>query len=439
MACITSYRSYSSVRPVRRDRDIRVFVVATDALRYLRRMDRLIPEPSIHKAKMKKVFPRNIRHIPLALGYSILTFAGLVLMTDGQATAQTTVYTDQYGNPTVSVDLRALDALGPEPNLPDLYRKTAPLPSRPVMARRPATADGGGGRELLAPPPRSMPRSKLNLPANLLPARPPARQVAPPPPANLSSTPKPRTRAAPLTKPSVAPPPRPKIAARTPPPPAPLSAPKAPRSRLSTPRVPKAPPPLAAPTRALPAPVAPVSRRPVVAPPPKTALASPTIQPPRPITAPAPMQAPPPLRTPAPSVAAPQARPTASLATPTSQGRQPAVPVGNITISPDGNLYSIPFGPGSDELLGSATPALSKLAQRMNSDENIRIQLMGFAAAGGSSASQARRRSLFRALAIRTYLMKEGVRSTRMDVRALGQTSVQGVPPDRVDIVVQKQ
>lgn len=115
------------------------------------------------------------------------------------------------------------------------------------------------------------------------------------------------------------------------------------------------------------------------------------------------------------------------------------MPVGNITISPDGNLYSIPFGPGSDELLGSATPALSKLAQRMNSDENIRIQLMGFAAAGGSSASQARRRSLFRALAIRTYLMKEGVRSTRMDVRALGQTSVQGVPPDRVDIVVQKQ
>ncbi len=116
------------------------------------------------------------------------------------------------------------------------------------------------------------------------------------------------------------------------------------------------------------------------------------------------------------------------------------MPAGNITISPDGNLYSIPFGPGSDELPGSATSALSKLATRMNTDEDIRIQLMGFAAGGGgSSASQARRRSLFRALAIRTYLMKEGVRSTRMDVRALGQTSVQGVPPDRVDIVVQIQ
>lgn len=74
----------------------------------------------------------------------------------------------------------------------------------------------------------------------------------------------------------------------------------------------------------------------------------------------------------------------------------------------------------------------------MKNDEEIRIQLMGFAAGGAGSASQARRSSLFRALAIRTHLMKEGVRSTRMDVRALGQTSVQGVPPDRVDIVVQQ-
>jgi outer membrane protein OmpA-like peptidoglycan-associated protein len=157
------------------------------------------------------------------------------------------------------------------------------------------------------------------------------------------------------------------------------------------------------------------------------ALTSPSARPPKPISAPAP------------SVAAPQTPPTASLATPTSQGLQPAAPVGNISISLDGNLYSIPFGPGSTELPGSATPALSKLAERMNSDENIRIQLMGFAAGGAGSASQARRSSLFRALAIRTYLMKEGVRSTRMDVRARGQTSAQGVTPDRVDILVQKQ
>jgi outer membrane protein OmpA-like peptidoglycan-associated protein len=138
----------------------------------------------------------------------------------------------------------------------------------------------------------------------------------------------------------------------------------------------------------------------------------------------------------APSIAPPQTQPTRALATPTSQEQ---LPIGNISISPDGNLYSIPFSPDSTELPRSAAPALSKLAGRMNSDKNIRIQLMGFAAGGASSASKARRNSLFRALAIRTYLMKEGVRSTRIDVRALGTTSAKGVTPDRVDIRVQKQ
>lgn len=115
------------------------------------------------------------------------------------------------------------------------------------------------------------------------------------------------------------------------------------------------------------------------------------------------------------------------------------MPAGNIAISPDGNLYSIPFAAGSNELPQNANAALTDLAKRMKDDEDIRIQLMGFAAAGGGSASQARRSSLFRALSIRTFLMKEGVRTTRMDVRALGQTSVEGVPPDRVDIILQQQ
>jgi outer membrane protein OmpA-like peptidoglycan-associated protein len=42
--------------------------------------------------------------------------------------------------------------------------------------------------------------------------------------------------------------------------------------------------------------------------------------------------------------------------------------------------------------------------------------------------------SLSRALAVRSYLIKAGVRSTRMDVRALGN-NVQGSPADRVDII----
>ena len=85
-----------------------------------------------------------------------------------------------------------------------------------------------------------------------------------------------------------------------------------------------------------------------------------------------------------------------------------------------------------------ATNALSKLAGRMKNDKDLRIQLMGFASKEGGSASQARRSSLFRALAVRTFLMKEGIRSTRMDVRALGETGAEDLPSDRVDIVVRK-
>lgn len=45
--------------------------------------------------------------------------------------------------------------------------------------------------------------------------------------------------------------------------------------------------------------------------------------------------------------------------------------------------------------------------------------------------------SLFRALSVRTYLMKKGIRSTRIDVRALGKKD-DGAPADRVDVIIPK-
>jgi len=67
----------------------------------------------------------------------------------------------------------------------------------------------------------------------------------------------------------------------------------------------------------------------------------------------------------------------------------------------------------------------------------MRLQLKGYAGSAKGSPSQARRVSLFRALSVRTYLMKQGVRSTRMDVRALGNKVKKG-KLDRVDIEVKK-
>ena len=63
------------------------------------------------------------------------------------------------------------------------------------------------------------------------------------------------------------------------------------------------------------------------------------------------------------------------------------------------------------------------------------MRLVAYAEGDDSEASKARRLSLSRALAVRGYLIKQGIRSTRMDVRALGN-KVEGGPGDRVDVVV---
>lgn len=77
---------------------------------------------------------------------------------------------------------------------------------------------------------------------------------------------------------------------------------------------------------------------------------------------------------------------------------------------------------------------LATLAKKLNDDPGLRVQLHGYATGPVESPSQARRLSLFRALSVRTFLMKKGVRSTRIDVRALGSKDDDG-PKDRVDVL----
>ena len=135
---------------------------------------------------------------------------------------------------------------------------------------------------------------------------------------------------------------------------------------------------------------------------------------------------------PAPAAAKPPAPKPAQTAKPAQPKQVAAVP--GEAIERDGGL-TITFAPGSSDLPDNAVGALDRLAERLKSDPNMRIQLVGFARTQVESPSQARRLSLFRALSVRTHLMKKGVRSTRMDVRALGNKEDDG-PPDRVDLVV---
>ncbi|MBN8196796.1 OmpA family protein [Thalassospira povalilytica] len=95
--------------------------------------------------------------------------------------------------------------------------------------------------------------------------------------------------------------------------------------------------------------------------------------------------------------------------------------------------YSLGFAADSFELTGQAKSALDQVISAMNKDDSLRIQLQAYAQGDGANASKARRLSLSRALQVRSYLIDQGVRSTRIDVRALGANVPSG-PADRVDI-----
>jgi outer membrane protein OmpA-like peptidoglycan-associated protein len=104
--------------------------------------------------------------------------------------------------------------------------------------------------------------------------------------------------------------------------------------------------------------------------------------------------------------------------------------------APDGTII-IGFGATSSDIPSSAASPLDRLVKRMKDDPRIRVRLNGYASAKIDSPSQARRKSLFRALAIRKYLMSKGIRSTRIDIHALGNKS-EGDNPNRVDVVIRK-
>jgi len=96
------------------------------------------------------------------------------------------------------------------------------------------------------------------------------------------------------------------------------------------------------------------------------------------------------------------------------------------------NSLRVSFVPGRSKLPSSAQSDLQALATELKNRPDDRVQLQAYAGGDDLTASKARRLSLSRALAVRSYLIEQGVRSTRIDVRALGNKTTQE-PFDRVD------
>ena len=178
--------------------------------------------------------------------------------------------------------------------------------------------------------------------------------------------------------------PPPVTASKAPPPPAPLASQFASRS------VPPPPPP--APTG---------GRRPPSA-------SAPLPPPPMPAAPPAPQK----------SAALTVPPPPPSVAAPTS-----------------GKPLSVLFSGDSTKVGDKWHAQLSGLAKQLETNNEMRLQLLAYAGGASLSASRARRTSLSRALAVRQYLIKAGVRSTRIDVRALGDKA-KNEPKNRVDVTV---
>jgi len=211
------------------------------------------------------------------------------------------------------------------------------------------------------------------------------------------------------------------VAAPAPPPaPAPVVASAAPTPLTPEPTPTPAPTPAPAPVVAAPPP-APTPAPVVVAPPPAPVAPAPVA--PAPVVAAAPA-----------SSAVPVAPP---LATPAPQQASAPVPAAAVVGLGDGGA-TIPFEKDAAHLQPGALAALTAMASRMASDDSLQVQLMAYADGDEDSAGKARRLSLSRALAVRSYLIDQGVRSTRIEVRALGNKVPDG-PPDRVDVVVQRR
>ena len=119
----------------------------------------------------------------------------------------------------------------------------------------------------------------------------------------------------------------------------------------------------------------------------------------------------------------------------------PEAPAAEATPAPGVQTAALPppegvrllFAEGTADLSDAVKRDLGRFAEDLLRHDKQRIQLLAYAKGTADAASQARRLSLSRALAVRTYLMGQGVLPTRIDVRALGDKADDD-PRDRVDV-----
>ena len=94
------------------------------------------------------------------------------------------------------------------------------------------------------------------------------------------------------------------------------------------------------------------------------------------------------------------------------------------------------FQPGEAVIPSGELAKLDRIVDRLGDSNELRIELRAFATSQADSTSMARRVSLARALAIKSYLTSRGVSDERIDVRALGSSPTDA--SDRVDLFLMR-
>jgi outer membrane protein OmpA-like peptidoglycan-associated protein len=95
-------------------------------------------------------------------------------------------------------------------------------------------------------------------------------------------------------------------------------------------------------------------------------------------------------------------------------------------------IVRIDFPPAATELSPAGRRSLAELAGRLKGEPDAPVAIRAYAVAAAEGMS-ARRVSLGRALAVRSFLVSEGVSSARLSVQAFDASAGDG-PAERVDI-----
>ena len=153
-----------------------------------------------------------------------------------------------------------------------------------------------------------------------------------------------------------------------------------------------------------------------------------------------------PFKTDAPSAPPPPVNSMPVVPSPRPFANRTPVAVGDaapteVIVAPTGlsGSATVPFEKDIATLNQAGREALTSLAAKLNADPSLQVLMLAYAEGDEDNAARARRLSLNRALAVRAFLMDQGIRSARIDVRALGNKIPEGGPRDRVDLLLQRR